>query len=366
MANKFAALALGLALFAGPAWAQPEDGPPRPQLPPLTLNAQMTDAQIGAALDPWLAGLNRDGVFNGVMLVARNGREIYARAHGVRDVASGALIGPDDRFSIASIGKAFTHVAVAQLIEQGRLAPETTIADVLPDYPNTVTRSATVDQLLNHRAGVADFFGPEMRSIPVTQLASNHAYYEVVSRAPPTFAPGEAQQYCNGCYVVLGEMIEKITGQRYEDYVAEHVFARAGMMRTGFLRHDQLPADATRFTGRPRGPEGSLEDVSRFHGVAGSAAGGAYSTLRDLLAFDNALREHRLLNAELTARVLRSQPESGRASARIGFAGGAPGVNTLLFGNGSWTVVVLTNLDEPAGETIGTTVFPLLAGPRPQ
>jgi hypothetical protein len=123
---------------------------------------------------------------------------------------------------------------------------------------------------------------------------------------------------------------------------------------------------ASRFTGRPQGPGTPLQDVSRFHGVGGSAAGGAYSTLRDLLAFDNALREHRLLNPEMTAQVLRGQPETSRATARIGFAGGAAGVNTLLYGNGAWTVIVLTNYPPPAGETIGSTVFPLLAGPRPQ
>ncbi|MBP6690041.1 MAG: serine hydrolase, partial [Hyphomonadaceae bacterium] len=151
-----------------------------------------------------------------------------------------------------------------------------------------------------------------------------------------------------------------------EQYIAEHVFAPAGMSRSGFLRNDQLPADVARFIGHPRGPNSPAEDVTRFHGVAGSAAGNAYSTVRDMLAFDNALREHRLINAELTAQVLRGQPETGRATSRIGFAGGAPGVNTLLFANGVWTVISLTNREPPAGETIGSTVFPLLAGPRPQ
>ncbi|MCA8887056.1 MAG: beta-lactamase family protein [Hyphomonadaceae bacterium] len=365
MANKFAALALGLTLITLPAAAQ-EDGPPRPQLPPLALNAQMTNAEIGAALDPWLAGLQRDGVFNGALLVARDGREIYARAYGTRDMVTNSALSIDDRFPLASIGKAFTHVAIAQLIQAGRLTPETTIADVLPDYPNATTRTATVAQLLNHEAGVADIFGPAFRDMPKDRLTNNHSYYELVSRQPPTFAPGAGQEYCNGCYVVLGEMIERLTQRPYESYIADHVFAPAGMTRSAFLRYDQSPADAAHFTGRPMGPGTPLQDVSRFHGVAGSAAGNAYSTLRDLLAFDNALREHRLLGPDLTAQVLRGQPEADRATARIGFAGGSPGVNTLLFGNGAWTVVVLTNFDEPNGETIGSAVFPLLAGPRPQ
>lgn len=366
MMMKFTSLALAAALIATPALAQPEDGPPRPQLPPLTLNGQMTDAQIGAALDPWLAGLQRDGVFNGALLVARNGQEIYARAYGERDIATHAALTVDDRFAIASIGKAFTHVAIAQLIQQGRLTPETTIAAIIPDYPNATSRTATIQQLINHEGGVADIFGPAFRDAAIDSFTNNHAYYAFVSQRPEMFAPGARQEYCNGCYVVLGEIIERVSGQPYEQYIAEHVFTQAGMTHSGFWRHDQLPAGSAHFTGRPRGPGTPLEDVSQFHGVAGSAAGNAYSTARDLLAFDNALREHRLLNAALTAQVLRGQAETGRATARIGFAGGAPGVNTLVFGNGAWTVITLTNYPPPAGETIGSTVFPLLAGPRPQ
>lgn len=366
MTAKFIILAAAT-LLAGAAWAQPEDGPPRPELPSISLNAQMSDAQIGRALDPWLQQLQRDGVFNGALLVARDGREIYARALGTRTAeADAAAIELDDRFAIASVGKAFTHVAIAQLIQQGRLTPGTTIADVLPDYPNEVSRTATVDQLLTHNAGIADIFGPVFRDMPKDRLNSNHAYFEFVSRQPPMFAPGSAQEYCNGCYVVLGEMIETVTGMRYEDYIARFVFAPAGMSASGFLRHDQLPANTARFTGRPMGPGTPRQDVSEFHGAAGSAAGNAYSTLRDLLAFDNALREHRLLDAERTASVLRGSPETRRSTARVGFAGGGPGVNTLQIGNGAWTVIVLTNAEPPAGESIGSTVFPLLAGPRPQ
>src|SRR6202008_1188245 len=103
---------------------------------------------------------------------------------------------------------------------------------------------ATVQQLLSHEGGVADIFRPAFRDLPTNTLDGNHAYYAFVSQQPPTFAPGAQREYCNGCYVVLGEMIERIAGQRYEDYIAENVFAPAGMTHSGFLRHDQLPRDA--------------------------------------------------------------------------------------------------------------------------
>jgi CubicO group peptidase (beta-lactamase class C family) len=352
---------LASALASGPAWAQQDEAP---RLPPLSLDAAMSDAALGEALGPWLSRLRQDGLFNGAVLVARNGREIYAVADGVSSVTDAHTLNVDTRFPIASIGKAFTHVAVLQLVHSGRLSLQTRIADVIPDYPQAVSRAATIEQLLTHRAGVADIFGPVFRDRPKDTFTSNHAYFEFVASQAPLFAPGAGEEYCNGCYVVLGEIVERVSGVAYEDYIARHVFATAGMSRSGFFRHDQLPEDTARFTGRPMGPEGPLVDVAEWHGVAGSAAGNAYSTVRDLLAFDNALREGRLLSSELAAAVLRGRAEAGRSSARVGFAGGGPGVNTLLIGNGAWTLVILTNREPPLAEAIGQTVFPLLAGAR--
>ena len=365
MKTKFAILALSTVLLTGPALAQRE-GPPRPQLPPLALNGRMTDAQIGAALDPWLAGLSRGHVFNGAVLVARNGREIYAAAYGDASLEPRTALNVETRFPLASITKQFTQASVLQLIEAGRLSPETTIGDVIPDYPNAMSRSATVHQLMDHRGGLADFLGPGFRDAPKETFTSNHAYFEFASQLAPDFAPGEREEYCNSCYVVLGEIIERVTGAPYESYVAEHVLAPAGMTSSGYFRHDQAPENTARFIGHPMGPGTEARDVARWHGVSASAAGNSYATIRDMLAYDNALREGRLVNAAHTAQMLHSAQSAGRSSARFGYAGGAPGVNTVVMGNGEWTLVVLTNNEPPTAEAINETVFPLLAGPRPQ
>lgn len=365
IANKFAALALGLALSVSTALAQ-EREPPRPQLPPIVLNPQMTDAEIGAALDPWLAGLNRDGVFSGAVLVARDGREIFSVAYGSAALEPATPLNVNTRFPLASITKQFTHAAILQLVEAGRLSPTTTIGEVLPDFPNAASRGATVEQLLEHRGGLADFLGPGFQATQKDTFTSNHAYFEFASRIAPDFAPGERQDYCNSCYIVLGEIIERISGVPYEQYVAQNVLARAGMSNSGYFRHDQAPDNTARFIGHPMGPGTPPQDVGRWHGVSGSAAGNSYSTVRDMLAYDNALREGRLVNAEHTAEMVRGQPTNGRSTARFGYAGGAPGVNTVVMGNGAWTLIVLTNHEPPTAEAINETVFPLLAGPRPQ
>ena len=167
-----------------------------------------------------------------------------------------------------------------------------------------------------------------------------------MSTLPPTFAPGARNQYCNGCYIVLGAIVERIAQVAYEKYVAEHIFAPAGMKDAGFLQIDAMePRVAMGYT--TRGGDGVLRSNVLMHGAAGSAAGGSYSTVRDLLAFAAAQKDGRL-----------------PAGGMMQIAGGAPGTNAILQSEGAWTVVVLTNLDPPSGEDLGeAVVHALTPGP---
>ncbi|WP_395645065.1 serine hydrolase domain-containing protein [Terricaulis sp.] len=361
---KAVLLAAGLTLAGASAQAQQmRDGPPEaPPLPALSINAQMSDAELGRALDAWVGGLNGEGRFDGAVLIARDGRQVYAGAFGLADRAANAANRIDTRFPLASIGKVFTAIAIARLEQEGRLRGSDTIAQYITDYPTALSRTATIDQLLNMQGGIADIFGPPFRDADKSEFTGNHAYYEFVAHREPMFAPGAGEEYCNGCYVVLGEIIARVSGMSYEDYVARNILAPTGMTSTGFYRAGALPANTARFYGTPRGPGTPVVDVGEFHGAAGSAAGNIYSTLGDLLLLDNALREHRLLNPQYTAQVLRGEPESARATRRIGFAGGAPGVNTMLHGNGAWTLIILANREPPTAEAVDQVVFPLLAG----
>jgi D-alanyl-D-alanine carboxypeptidase len=330
---------------------------PRSPRPPAVSGA-MAPADLARGIDEHVAQLAASDAFAGVVLVARDGVAIFEKAYGLADREKQLPVTTTTRFSLGSINKIFTKTAIGQLVAQGRLALTDTIGRWLPDYPNERARAATIDQLLTHRAGIADFFGPEFAAAPKAQFRSNADYYRFVARQPLLFEPGTKRQYCNGCYVVLGAIIERVTGTRYEDYIATHVFDKAGMEDAGFFASDRLPAGVARgYTRRSAQGEGVLKDNVDMHGVAGSAAGGAYATAADLLAFDSALREHRLLDAKGTAWLLDTDvPASGRAGGELGIAGGAPGVNAILESNGTWTTIVLANLDPPAAGQLGTSI----------
>jgi D-alanyl-D-alanine carboxypeptidase len=344
---------LALAVQVGERAAGPADPPPPP------INAAMPPEELTRSLDGYLAGLARDDRFAGVVAVAKNGDTVFERAYGLADRDLKTAVTTATRFNLASIGKAFTKTAIGQLVSQGKLAMTDTIGKLLPDYPNAKALGATVDQLLNHQAGIADFFGPAFNATPKTQFASNADYFTYVAPQPLLFDPGTQRQYCNGCYVVLGQIVERVSGKRYEEYVAQHVFTPAGMTGAGFFRADRLPDKVAQGYSRELpGAAGSLQNARNAHGVAGSAAGGSYASAADLLAFDKAMREGRLLDPKMTAWFLETdggQPGK-RARGGIGIAGGAPGANTLLESDEGWAVAVVGNLDPPAAVSVGLAI----------
>ena len=325
--------------------------------PALPIDAGMSQPALARALDGYLAQLAADEALSGAVLVARDGRAIFEKAYGLANRSAGVANTPATRFNIGSINKKFTEVAIAQLVAAGTLAYTDTLAKFFPEYPQAASRTATLRQLLQHTGGISDFFGEEFSRTSKDRFRSNADYFQLVSRLPALFAPGARNQYCNGCYITLGAIIERVTGTPYEQYVAAHVFTPAGMSSTGYPQTDGIETNIavgyTRRTG-----DGALRSNVFMHGAAGSAAGGGYSTIGDMLAFDNALREGRLLTPDATAALLGATPAAnGRTGGGMGIAGGAPGTNAVLESNGTWTVVVLTNLDPRAGEDTGTAIM---------
>jgi CubicO group peptidase (beta-lactamase class C family) len=310
--------------------------------PPIT--GSMSNDDLSRALDGYLSRLAQDDRFSGVALVARNGERVFEKAYGFADRANRIPNTPATRFNLGSINKIFTQTAIEQLIAGGKLARSDTLGRLMPDYPQEITRAATIDQLLRHGAGIADLFGDEFARTSKDRFRRNADYFSFVSKQQPLFAPGERNQYCNGCYITLGAIVEKVAGMSYEEYVADKIYKPAGMTQSAPLQTDAIEPNVA--MGYTRRGGGDLRSNMLTRGASGSAAGGGYATAADLLAFDIAMKQGKLLEPGRVAEFYGAR----------GLAGGAPGISAVLHSSPTWTVIVLANLDPPAGEAVGTAI----------
>ena len=319
--------------------------------------AGVPDAVAFGELHGYAQGLADAGQFSGVVLVAHGGELKFLRAYGPIDPGDtrddAPRITPDTRFNVASVGKMFTAVAVLQQVAAGRLTLDTPVGDVLRDYPNaTFARTVTVRHLLTHTAGAGDLdlFGADKaelraRTRTVAQMVALHA-----DRAP-AFTPGTNQQYGNFGHVVLGRMVEVLSGEGFEAYLQRHVFGPAGMTRTGFTDcTDPAPDLAVSYAT----VDGKQVRNCATQPARGFPAGGQMSTARDLLAFVRALQDGTLLPPALFAEATRTHHLfMGLGFFATGYGEGVP-AREFRWGHGGSTDGVCTDVRTypTTGETL--------------
>ena len=312
---------------------------------------------IAAQAQAWqvtVDSLAKSGQFSGVVLVAQGGAPQFERDYGMADREAGRANDLETSFNLGSINKLFTGIAIRQLAAAGKLNIDSSLARAWPDYPNQdVARRVTIRQILEHRSGIQGniFAAPPGKTRH--DVVTLDDYFQLFANEPLQFEPGSRQQYSNAGFIVLGLLIERLSGENYYEYVRRHIYEPAGMTQTGSWRIDRLPANTA--IGYTRGSQDAplTAPVGRNTDLLpgkGSSAGGGYSTAHDLLRLLNALREHKVPNA----------PEAGM----IGIAGGAPGLNAAMEGDlpGGYDVIVLANLDPPAAERVARMIRAAIGG----
>jgi len=307
------------------------------------------------ALEAWRAQLDslaRADRFSGAVLLAKGDRPLFKAAYGEASHASHAANRADTRFNLGSINKIFTKLAIAQLVEQGKVRLDDTIDRYLPDYPRAVAAKVTVRHLLGHRGGVGDIFDQAYDRADRSKLRRNADWIPLFRDTPLAFEPGTRQAYSNGGYVLLGAIVEQASGEDYFDYVRRHIFQPLGMKDTDYYPAEGTPNLAGGYT-RERLP-GVKADVSGWadntptRPYRGSATGGGYSTLDDLFRFTQAMRASKLLKRETLGSDFREFVANEKGEIGLGIGGGAPGINAAIETLGPYTVIVLANLDPPA------------------
>jgi D-alanyl-D-alanine carboxypeptidase len=330
----------------------------------------MNDTQWIAALRRQLNDQAAADRFAGAVLVAKQGKPIFAQAYGRADREQNTPNTLQTRFSLASMNKMFTAVATMQLVQTGKLRLEDPLGKYLTDYPNKdLAAKVTIAELLTNTGGTGDIWGPEFDEHR-RELRTVHDYIDLYGQRPLRFEPGSRWEYSNYGFILLGAVIEKVSGETYYNYVREHVYMPAGMSSTGSGTEDEAflnrSVDYTKMGATHWIPDTDTPTNG------GTPAGGGFSTVGDLLRFANALGENKLLDAQHTKLMT-----TGMVANPFGFDAYGFGVETVngnqCFGhNGSsrgvngdlemckdsiYTVVVLANVDPPAAEQVSRFII---------
>ncbi len=260
-------------------------------------------------LDRAIDRATRESHFMGTVLVASDAGVRYARSVGMANAEFRQPNGPDTRFRIASVTKQFTALLVMQLVDSGRVRLDGTIADYLPWYPADVGRQITIEQLMTHMSGTRDL--EEIPGYYATDDSTLNSHAAVVRRylmVPPAWTPGTRFRYNNGDYIILGAILEQLTGQSFASLVQSRILTPLGMRNSGIVKEsavvprlaDGYDADAAGRLLRAPAP------VERF-----MASGAMYSTPQDLMRWHKALFHHQLLSAAGTERMFRPNQWGG-------------------------------------------------------
>ncbi len=315
-----------------------------------------------AKLDTLLNNASQLDIFSGVVLVADKDSVQYLKTYGYADWNNHTPNLKDTKFNIGSIGKLFTQILTMQLIQEGKIQFSDNLAKLYPVYNNENDKKITVKLLLTFSAGLGDYFRIREFQEHPDQYRKIKDLITLISTVPLLYEPGTSSRYSNSSYVVLGGIIEKLTGKTYEENLKEKILDPLKMSSSGFIYKETKKENTAK--GFIITPAGEKESTYERMPDVPTSAGGMYSTAEDLLKLDRSLMNNNiLLNDEYKALLMNRFNEQKKESwvqmkaspdFGIGVAGGSPGWNAVYDQNvaGKYTVIVLSNFDNGAESII--------------
>ncbi|MEP7201721.1 MAG: serine hydrolase domain-containing protein [Ilumatobacteraceae bacterium] len=300
-----------------------------------------------------------DTGFSGVVHVDRAGQVKFAKAYGMAHCALQIPNAVDTQFAIASAVKGMTAVAVVSLIDDGLLELSTPARALLGGDLPLIGDGVTIEHLLAHRSGIGDYLDEDaepdisdyLMTVPVHELATTEQFLAVLDGFPSKFEPDEQFSYCNGGYVVLALIAERVSGMSFHDLVHLRVCEPAGMVDSAFLRTDELPGRAA--LGYIEVDGGMRSNV--FHlPVRGNGDGGIYSTAADISAFWSAFFGGRLVPDKWVAEMVR--PRSVYEALRYGLGFWCDGVSDAVKLEGYDAGVSFRSWHHPSSQLTHTVI----------
>ncbi|MBZ4189370.1 serine hydrolase [Niabella beijingensis] len=308
-------------------------------------------------LQKHLDSLERFNSFSGAVLIAKNEKILFEKAYGYSNRSDSIHNKINTKFNLASMGKMFTGICIMQLVETGKINLNDKVGVYIPDFPmKSVADSVTIYHLLTHTSGMGSFWEAYFKS-PHDRFKDLADYVPLFQDQPLLFKPGQRFEYSNVGYIVLGLILEKVTGKNYFDYVKEAIYNPLGMTDTDAYELDKaIPNLAIGYEISTDEPY-VWKNNTYLNVLKGSAAGGGFSTVRDILKFATALQQYKLLDQKNTALVTTEVGASGyglgfevltiNGHKIFGHTGAFPGIKNELkiYKDLGYTVILLTNGD---------------------
>ena len=324
----------------------------------LLYNPKKADKRI----DDFIMKIHKRSGFNGNVLVAKNGKIIYEKAIGWADYLHRDSLKINSVFELASITKTFTSTAIMMLVENGKLKLDQDVKEFFPDFPYD---GITVKLLLTHRSGmmnyvyfIDDLWKAQKKNQRVG-VTNQEVMKQIAEHKPaPYMKPDRKFHYNNSNYMVLAAIIEKVSGQKYSQFMKENIFIPLGMKQTAVYskaEYDKIPVDVV---GHDRNWRRSVAQ-NFLDGPVGDK--GIYSTIHDLYLFDRAMRKGQLLEGSTMDSIYapRNEMQKGHFNYGYGWRTFVEGKHKVVYHTGWWhgfrhiylrqldkdvTIILLTNL----------------------
>jgi len=322
-------------------------------------------AQTGARFDHQVLAYVHNGDFSGSVLVARDGRIVFEKSYGMANYEWGIANSEKTKFHIASVTKSFTAAAILQLERQGKLKLSDPLSKYVPDFLNG--ERITIQQMLTHTSGLPDFYSlPEypLRKYQKVTLADLVAW---VKTRPLDFLPGSKSSYSNTGYAFLAYIIERVSGNPYEQFLAEEILKQAGLKDTGTFRDDAIiPNRATGY--QPAFGNHGLRNAPAYDKAILTGSGSLYSTTADLYQWCGLVQSNKFFNVHSAEHAYGWGARETKSKHKyIEQSGRDPGFSShiALFPEDRLIVIVLGNLEDAAVNPMADDLAAIALGEDP-
>ena len=334
-----------------------------------TMHSQVINQpdQLAQKIDALVKQYQDLDIFSGVVLVAEKGEPVYQKAFGQSNREHGTANTMSTYFDIGSINKLFTKVLVMQLIEEGKIQPDDLLGKFLNGFPEEAATKVTIKELIDHTSGYGDYMQePGFFDLPKSEQTIP-ALVERIRKMPLDFEPGTEWQYSNAGYLLLGGIIEEVTGKPFYQNILDRIVIPLGMTHT--VVDEKKEATPNRAIGYMKTMFGSLESNENLLLIP-TPAGGFIMTAEDLFKFIEAYFFSDQLVSPAGKQYDDFYPfiqKLKKDGGAIPVAGGFEGANALALVDiqRHLDVIVLANMDEPVAENLGKAIYDLINGKQP-